>query len=77
VRARVLASDIPENTYILPEGFPVFRAGDEDDLARAMTQALDETDTDARTRCDAFAASVRRTYDWDRIADQYLETYRG
>lgn len=77
VGGRVLASDIPENTRILPEGFPVFRAGDEGDLARAMTAVLGESEGDARSRYDSYAHSVRRSYDWDDIADQYMDVYRG
>jgi glycosyltransferase involved in cell wall biosynthesis len=77
VGARVLASDIPENTRILPEGFPVFRTGDEADLARALGACLAEPEGDARLRCDAFADTVRHTYDWDTIAEQYLAVYRG
>jgi glycosyltransferase involved in cell wall biosynthesis len=77
VGARVLASDIPENTRILPDGFPVFRTGDEADLARALGACFAESEGEARLRCDGFAATVRQTYDWDVIAEQYLAAYRG
>jgi len=77
VGARVIASDIPENTLVLPQGFPVFRTGDEADLARAMNAALEEPEDEARSRCDSYALGVRRTYDWDVIAAQYLEVYRS
>ena len=49
-----LASDIPENTSILPSGFPVFRAGSVDALAAGLTELL-AADPDARRR-DAAAA---------------------
>jgi glycosyltransferase involved in cell wall biosynthesis len=74
---RVIASDIPENTRILPDGFPVFRAEDEDDLARAISSVLAEPDADARARFDSFAAAVRQVYDWDLIAEQYMDVYGG
>jgi glycosyltransferase involved in cell wall biosynthesis len=77
VGANVIASDIPENTLILPDGFPVFSAGDEDSLARAMIAMLGESDEAARVRRDSCALSVRRAYDWDEIAEQYLDAYRG
>lgn len=38
--APTLASDIPENTSILPRGFPVFRAADAAALAAALTTRL-------------------------------------
>ena len=74
---RVLASDIPENTCVLPQGFPVFRTGDETDLTRAMITALSEPECDSKPRYASYARDVLRTYDWDRIADQYMEVYRG
>ncbi len=77
VGARVLTSDIPENTRILPGGFPSFRAGDEVDLARAMNSALAEPEAEARARCDSYARAVRQAYDWGRIAEQYMEVYLG
>ena len=39
-RAPVVASDIPENTSILPPGFATFRAGDAAALAQALREAL-------------------------------------
>ena len=75
--ARVLASDIPENVAILPEGFPVFRAGDETDLARAMAETLAAPDEVTRENRAAYARAMRETYDWDRIAEQYMDVYRG
>jgi len=75
--ARVLASDIPENLAILPAGFPVFAAGDETDLARAITAALAEPESESRPRREAYAREMAEIYDWDRIAEQYLELYRA
>ena len=50
--ASVLASDIPENTTVLPEGFPTFRAGDADDLARGLRALLESSAADRRGRAD-------------------------
>ncbi len=50
----MLASDIPENTSILPPRFPVFRTGDADALAAALRELLE---ADAETRRDAAAAA--------------------
>jgi len=75
--ARVLASDIAENLAILPAGFPVFRAGDETDLARTMLAALAEPEDVSRERRRMYAREMTRTYDWDLIAKQYLDAYRG
>ncbi len=75
--ARVLASDIPENVAILPKGFPLFRAGDTTDLTRAISETLAETEAETRSRRTEYAGVMAQTYDWDRIAEQYMETYRG
>jgi len=75
--ARVIASDIAENLAILPQGFPVFRAGEVDDLARAIAEALAAPGPEASRRYAAYAHEMARTYDWDAIAERYLEVYRG
>jgi glycosyltransferase involved in cell wall biosynthesis len=75
--ARVLSSDIVENTAILPDGFPVFRAGDKNDLARAMSEILSETEGASKPRRASYAREMAARYDWDRIAEQYLEIYRA
>lgn len=70
-----VASDIPENTSVLPPGYPTFRAGDADDLRRALEEVLAWDDV----RRDAAAAEgrewVRERYDWDKIADRYEALY--
>jgi len=75
-RARVIASDIPENLAVLPVGFPVFRAGDDRDLTRAIGEALAEPEAESRIRRAEYADEMARSFDWDRIADQYLDAYR-
>jgi glycosyltransferase involved in cell wall biosynthesis len=73
--ARVVASDIEENLAFLPAGFPVFRAGDEADLARALVDALAEPEAQARERYASYARAMSLAHDWDRIAEQYMEVY--
>jgi glycosyltransferase involved in cell wall biosynthesis len=75
--ARVVASDIAENMAVLPAGFPVFRAGDERDLTRAIAEALAEAERDAAPRYACWAREMADAYDWDRIAEQYMQAYRG
>jgi glycosyltransferase involved in cell wall biosynthesis len=75
--ARVLASDIPENTAVLPMGFPTFRAGDEAHLAHTMLEALSWPQAESAARYARYAEEMARTYDWDRIAEQYMEVYLG
>ena len=74
--APTLASDIPENTSILPPGFPVFRSGDAGALAAELASLLAE-DPEARRR-DATAAHewVSARYAWDEIARSYDAVYR-
>lgn len=75
--AQVLASDIPENAAVLPDGFPLFRAGEEDDLKRAIVEALSEPRAESRSRHAGFARQITDSYGWDSIAEQYLSAYRG
>jgi len=71
-----LASAIPENTSILPSGFPVFRVGDVDALAAGLTELL-AADPEAR-RHESTAARdwVAARYGWDEIARSYEAVYR-
>jgi glycosyltransferase involved in cell wall biosynthesis len=73
--APALASDIPENTSILPPAVPTFRAGDAADLARALDDLLC-TPRDALSAAAAEArASVVTRYDWDGVAARYERVY--
>ena len=76
-QARVLASDIPENLAILPSAFPVFPAGDEQALSAAITAILAESPRESEKARAEYADEMMRTYDWDRIAERYLEAYLG
>jgi glycosyltransferase involved in cell wall biosynthesis len=71
----VLASDIPENTDVLPDGEWLFAPGDADDLARAYRALKTEPAAAVRDRCARRADHVRAHYSWDRIVDQYEAVY--
>jgi glycosyltransferase involved in cell wall biosynthesis len=74
--APTIASDIPENTSILPPGVAVFRTGDAEALAAGLQQLLA---ADAEVRGAAAAAareSVAARYGWDEIARSYEAVYR-
>jgi glycosyltransferase involved in cell wall biosynthesis len=74
--APTIASDIPENTTMLPEWFPTFRVGDAADLARAARDYLAlEQEVVAKLTCEA-ADWVKERFDWDVIAAQYEQVYR-
>ena len=75
--AAALASDIPENTTVLPEGFPTFRAGDEDDLARALTTMLAASAAADDSGREAARTWVGERYGWDSIAAAYEHEYRA
>ncbi len=71
----VLASDIPENTDVLPDREWFFTSGDASDLARAYAALKLEPDDAVRARCESRASYVRSRYSWDRIADEYQVVY--
>jgi len=77
VGATVVASDIPENAEILPPSTPLFRAGDENDLARVIKETLRDSAATTGERGQHLAEWVRERYDWNRIAEDYLEVYKA
>lgn len=74
--ANVLASDIPENTTVLPEGSPTFRAGDADDLARCLRALLERSAADRAAERAAAREWVRKRFGWQEIAARYESEYR-
>jgi glycosyltransferase involved in cell wall biosynthesis len=74
--APTIASDIPENTSILPEGFPVFRVGDADSLRAALAASLALGPEELRRSAAASRAWVTARYAWDEIARAYDAVYR-
>ena len=74
--APTIASDIPENTTLLPEWFPTFRAGDAADLARAARDYL-SFEPELMTELTRGAADwVKERFDWNTIAARYEQIYR-
>jgi glycosyltransferase involved in cell wall biosynthesis len=74
--APTLASDIPENTSILPPGFAVFRTGDADALAAGLRGLL-AADPQALRRGAATAREwVSARYGWQEIVRSYDAVYR-
>jgi len=76
VGAPVLASDIPENTSVLPPGWPVFRAGDAGDLAGRLHLALAMPEAEKEALTCRGREWVTGLYDWDRIAEAYERVYQ-
>lgn len=74
--APTLASDIPENTSILPPGFPVFRTGDPGALAAALTVRLAAAPEALRGDAAAAREWVSARYGWDEMARSYDAVYR-
>lgn len=74
--APVIASDIIENTQVLPDAAWTFAAGDADDLARAYREYKAQPTQAVHERCRERADFVRAHYSWDRIAAEYEDVYR-
>jgi len=73
-RCELVFSDLPPNIEIAGGLGSAFRCGDVDDLARVMDCALQQPSDRGH---DAEMVTMRlREYDWDRIVDSYLESYR-
>lgn len=71
-----IASDIPENTAILPQGYPTFAAGDAAGLSRQLAVVLELDEAARGTLKQRGREWVRGRHDWDHIAAQYEELYR-
>ena len=71
-----IASDIPENTSILPESYPTFAAGDAGDLRRGLERVLALDGCERESLRNSGREWVRERFDWDRIAAQYEDLYR-
>jgi glycosyltransferase involved in cell wall biosynthesis len=70
----VLASNIPPNVEVLGENGEYFRAGDVDDLSRALADCLERA---PQLRQQAAALQVRalEEYDWQKVALQTAALY--
>lgn len=67
----VLVSDIPENTQVLGDFGASFRAGDVQDLQRALSAALENPPPAGKAQTDRIA----RDYSWDVTVQKTLELY--
>lgn len=68
----VLVSDIPENTQVLGEFGASFKAGDVQDLQRALQAALTDPPKAGAAQTDRIA----REYSWDVTVQKTLELYQ-
>jgi len=71
-----LASDIPENSDVVPPGYPTFRAADAADLSRHLKTLLAWGDEERQHQVEAGSQWVHARFDWDRIAAEYERLYR-
>jgi glycosyltransferase involved in cell wall biosynthesis len=71
----VIASDIVENTQVLPDPAWTFAAGNADDLGRAYRELKDEPAEAVRARCLERVASVKACYSWESIEREYETAY--
>ena len=67
-------SDLRPNIEVAQGLGRTFRCGDVDDLADILDRALAEPTGDAQAA--ELVARRLREYDWDRIVDAYLDSYR-
>jgi glycosyltransferase involved in cell wall biosynthesis len=74
--APVIASDIVENTQVLPDTAWTFTAGDGADLARAYREFKSEPREAVASRCGERAEYVKAAYSWEAIAASYDSAYR-
>jgi glycosyltransferase involved in cell wall biosynthesis len=70
-----IASDIPENSSILPEGFPTFAAGDPAALRLQLEHVLEWDDEARAAIVEKGRRWVRDHYDWGDIATRYEQLY--
>jgi glycosyltransferase involved in cell wall biosynthesis len=70
-----IASDIPENAQVLPHDFPLFKAGDAADLARAIDRFLSEPPDRRRQTVEEAQSWVADRYRWGPISHQYERVY--
>lgn len=81
--ARVLVSNIPENTEFLDGYGQTFKAGDTADLKEKLQTLLDSEslyDCDFKESQSAQAVEekieeIKKKYDWDRVTDETLAVY--
>ena len=75
--APTLASDIPENTSILPPGFATFAVGDPAKLAASLEEVLCPREHAHGDQAAEARLWVLGRYRWDAIVARYGEAYRA
>ncbi len=73
--ALCLASDIPQNTAVLPADSPTFRAGDLDDLVQRLRAVIEWSEHCRQAVAAQGPTRARKFFDWDEIAKGYEELY--
>jgi glycosyltransferase involved in cell wall biosynthesis len=71
----LICSDIKENLFITRENANVFNSGSTESLRKIINNALNESEN-IKNRADYGKKDVILRFNWDNIADQYIETYR-
>ncbi|MCX8007877.1 MAG: glycosyltransferase family 4 protein, partial [Coriobacteriia bacterium] len=74
--APVLASDIPPNVEVLGDHGEYFKAGNVDDLARALRACLRESEALRRNSSELREWAMVQ-YDWDAVCDATERVYMG
>ena len=73
--AVVLTSDIREMRSVLPPGHPVFRAGDAEDLRRALVSGLEQSQEERARLGNHVRDWVESRYSWGRAVAGYTSLY--
>jgi len=68
----MICSDIPENLFITGENAITFASGNASSLKEAMERSLNDPDQHRRM-ADAGKTDVQQRFNWDTVADQYIE----
>lgn len=69
-----VCSDIPENANLVADGALTFATGDAESLAKQLDRVVSDPSLAADLRAKA-AARAADAFDWDRIAERWLEVY--
>lgn len=71
-----LVSDIPENTEVVENKAICFKKGDVQDLHEKLQRLLDHPEIVQYYKAES-SRFILEKYNWDKIADQMLEIYKG
>lgn len=71
-----VASDIPENTSVLPEWYPLFRSGDSASLRERLEQVWGLEQPVRRSLAQEARRWIEARFRWEDIAAEYERLYR-